>query len=197
MSLRSLTILPVLLLAVALPLPALAQTPAISEWCQPGAAIDVFINGSWVASTVKASPDAMGTCPVHFDGFSDRYDESVGPDRAGPRGYGLSFAAGAQVDMAAAIGDPMTPDPTAQPRLASYHCVFFSDGRLNSRPGFTLQSDGTYTHDFGEIGTYQVNQGVVEFTSGTLSGQAGKVEGELVRMYNADRSNMLMDCEAQ
>ena len=46
MSLRLLTILPLLSLAASFHSAAFAQVPDMAAWCIPGAAINVFVNGS-------------------------------------------------------------------------------------------------------------------------------------------------------
>jgi hypothetical protein len=89
-------------------------------------------------------------------------------------------------------------------RATRYSCVFFSGsvtggGRLVSSPGFSIASDGTYTHDDGTSGTVSMTADTIEFHGGALDGQAAKYEDNggkgVARLYNEDRSRTVIDCE--
>lgn len=83
----------------------------------------------------------------------------------------------------------------AQPaRAGSYHCVFFINGSLQTVPGFTL-SGARYTHQNGGGGSVRYKGNVIEFVGGPLTGQAGKVEPGIVRIYNEKRSRTVIDCD--
>jgi hypothetical protein len=86
--------------------------------------------------------------------------------------------------------------PGAAPRPGAYHCVFFINGSLQTVPGFTL-APGRYTHQNGGGGTTRVAGGVIEFVGGPLTGQAGKVEPNIVRLFNEARSRTVIDCSTK
>ena len=85
----------------------------------------------------------------------------------------------------------------AQVKPGPYHCVFFINGSLTTTPGFTIQSGGTYRHQDGNIGkfTYDPGQAMIVFQGGSLDGQAGLVEPEVIRIYNERRSRTVIDCD--
>jgi hypothetical protein len=82
-----------------------------------------------------------------------------------------------------------------------YRCVFFINGALQNTPGFTIDADGSYTHDSGNKGKYTYNaaQSLIEFQGGSLDKQAGKVEAKenraVIRLYNERRSRTVIDCD--
>ena len=100
---------------------------------------------------------------------------------------------------------PLASSPVAPPKAAtagaakagSYHCVFFINNMLQTVPGFTLQPGGRYTHQTGGGGTYKVNAGVIEFTGGPLTGQAGKLSPNRVHLFNESRSRTVIDCDTK
>jgi hypothetical protein len=83
-----------------------------------------------------------------------------------------------------------------------YHCVFFIGGQgLQTTPGFTIHSGGTYRHDGGTSGRFAFDAGrsVMTFQGGALDGQAGLVETKgsiaYIRLYNERRSRTVIDCD--
>lgn len=97
------------------------------------------------------------------------------------------------------VGLPLQP-VHAQPspaRAGSYHCVFFINGMLQTVPGFTLRAGGRYTHQNGGGGAYKVNAGVIEFSGGPLTGQAGKVSTNRIHLFNESRSRTVIDCDTK
>lgn len=49
--------------------------------CPVGGQADVLWGGSWYASTIIAGPNESGQCQIHYNGWSDSFDEWVGADR--------------------------------------------------------------------------------------------------------------------
>lgn len=82
-----------------------------------------------------------------------------------------------------------------------YHCVFFINGALQTTPGFTIQSNGSYQHESGSKGryTYDASQGLLTFQGGSLDKQAAVVELKdklgIIRLYNERRSRTVIDCD--
>jgi hypothetical protein len=99
--------------------------------------------------------------------------------------------------MASSPIDPPKTVRPAGPKAGSYHCVFFINGMLQTVPGFTLGAGGRYTHQTGGGGTYKVKAGVIEFTGGPLTGQAGKLSINRVHLFNESRSRTVIDCDTK
>lgn len=113
-------------------------------------------------------------------------------------GVGLLCAALASTSLSS--GQQVKAGPvTVAP--GKYHCVFFINGALQTTPGFTIQSGGTYQHDDGSKGqyTYDAGQSLLTFQGGSLDKQAGLVETNeklgIVRLYNERRSRTVIDCD--
>lgn len=87
-----------------------------------------------------------------------------------------------------------TTGGSAQP--GSYHCVFFTNGMLQTVPGFTLTGNG-YRHQTGGGGTTRRSGSTIEFVGGPLNGQAGKVGPKTVHLYNPSRSRTVIDCNTK
>lgn len=86
------------------------------------------------------------------------------------------------------------------PRMGSYHCVFFINGQgLQTVPGFTLQAGDRYRHETGGTGRtrFDAGTGVLEFSGGPLDGQAGKVQGNGVHLFNEKRTRTVIDCDTK
>ena len=97
----------------------------------------------------------------------------------------------------ALLGLAQSPTPPASVTPGKYHCVFFINGSLTTTPGFTILRSGEYRHDSGGTGkfTYDATAGMLIFQGGDLDKQAGKVERNIVRIYNERRSRTVMDCD--
>jgi TPR repeat protein len=65
---------------IAAPAQRVAAKTAPTPPCVAGAKLDVFADGKWYPSTAKGK-DAAGRCEIHYDGWDDKYDLAVGPDR--------------------------------------------------------------------------------------------------------------------
>ena len=78
----------------------------------------------------------------------------------------------------------------------SYHCVFFTNGILQTVPGFTLTGNG-YRHQSGGGGSTRRSGSTIEFVGGPLNGQAGKVGSKTVHLYNPSRSRTVIDCNTK
>ena len=78
----------------------------------------------------------------------------------------------------------------------SYHCVFFTNGMLQTVPGFTLTGNG-YRHQSGGGGTTRRSGSTIEFVGGPLNGQAGRVGPKTVHLYNHSRSRTVIDCNTK
>ncbi len=89
---------------------------------------------------------------------------------------------------------PKAPAAATAPKMGKYHCVFFINGSLQTVPGFTL-TGSRYTHQNGGGGTTKVVNGNVEFTGGPLTGQAAKIDGKVLRIFNERRSRTVIDCD--
>jgi hypothetical protein len=107
---------------------------------------------------------------------------------------------------AAPAAAPRAAAPTAPPRrdagvgggptMGKYHCVLFIPGTgLVTQSGFTLLPGGRYTHQSGGGGTTRVSGGVIEFSGGPLTGQAGKVSAGRVNLFNPARTRTVIDCD--
>ena len=182
---------------VVLPRSSAAQpTPALT-WCKPGAKLNVLWKGGWYAASVKEVPDASGKCLIGYDGYGANWDERVGADRAAPAGQQRAFHS----ETTSGGPGPKAPEMLASagglPKLGKYHCVFFTNGYLQTRPGFTLKAGGAYSHDHGGGGKveFKANESLLEFVGGPMDKQAAKVEKKLIRLYNADRTRLLVDCD--
>jgi hypothetical protein len=105
----------------------------------------------------------------------------------------IGFSVGTPAQPAQAQQKP----PAAAANAGSYHCVFFINNMLQTVPGFTLRPGGRYTHQNGGGGTYKVNGGVIEFSGGPLTGQAGKVSTNKVHLFNKSRSRTVIDCDTK
>jgi hypothetical protein len=82
--------------------------------------------------------------------------------------------------------------------MGKYHCVLFIPGTgLVTQSGFTLLPGGRYTHQSGGGGTTRVSGGVIEFSGGPLTGQAGKVSAGRVNLLNPARSRTVIDCDTR
>jgi hypothetical protein len=84
--------------------------------------------------------------------------------------------------------------------MGSYHCVFFINGQgLQTVPGFTLQAGDRYRHETGGTGRtrFDAGTGVLEFSGGPLDGQAGKVQGNGVHLFNEKRTRTVIDCDTK
>lgn len=96
---------------------------------------------------------------------------------------------------------PPAPRPAGgagEATLGQYHCVLFIPGSgLVTQSGFTLLPGGRYTHQLGGGGSTRVSNGVIEFTGGPLTGQAGKVSAGRVNLYNSARSRTVIDCDTK
>ena len=105
------------------------------------------------------------------------------------------------VATAAIFGQTKT-GPSA-PATGKYHCVFFLNGALQTTPGFTIQSNGSYSHDGGSKGryTYDASKALLTFEGGILDKQAGLVEIKdergIIRLYNERRSRTVIDCDTR
>jgi hypothetical protein len=97
--------------------------------------------------------------------------------------------------FAQAKGGPAAVNP------GKYHCVFFINGALQTTPGFTIQTDGSYLHDSGSKGrySYDSSQALLVFEGGSLDKQAARVELKektaIIRLYNERRSRTVIDCD--
>jgi hypothetical protein len=110
-----------------------------------------------------------------------------------PASTPVAAAAGAAPEAGGAGG-------TGGARLGSYHCVFYISGQgLQTVPGFTLQAGDRYRHESGGTGRtrFDAGAGVLEFTGGPLDGQAGKVDGKGVHLFNESRSRTVIDCNTK
>jgi hypothetical protein len=84
--------------------PARAQTI-----CSIGQKMMVSWNGGWYPATVRQARGS--SCFVHYDGYGNKWDEWVGPDRIQSpfgysNGYGNSMVPG-QVPAVFRVGDPV------------------------------------------------------------------------------------------
>ncbi len=121
----------------------------------------------------------------------------------------------AEADKALAASQTAAPAPTlaqAAPTAAPvaakagaipaghYQCTIYV-GYLQNSPGFTINGNGTYTHEQGSTGKVSMdNTGLVLFTGGALDGQAAKYERDgggrpVIRLYNESRSRTDIDCQ--
>ncbi|WP_035425867.1 hypothetical protein, partial [Asticcacaulis sp. AC460] len=116
------------------------------------------------------APPAASSDDVKMDGTMSQWEAEA--DKA--------------IAEASSVPPPETqqaPRPvTTQPGTISpgpYLCSTFVDRRENS-PGFTVNGDGSYTHEKGSTGTISRDgTGLVMFSGGALDGQAAKYEVDL------------------
>jgi hypothetical protein len=73
--------------------------------------------------------------------------------------------------------------------------LFIPGSGLVTQSGFTLLPGGRYTHQLGGGGTTRVSGGVIEFSGGPLTGQAGEVSARRVNLYNPSRTRTVIDCD--
>ncbi|EGF92321.1 hypothetical protein ABI_07560 [Asticcacaulis biprosthecium C19] len=94
---------------------------------------------------------------------------------------------------------PVTTNPGTI-SAGPYLCAVFVD-RLQNAPGFTVNGDGSYTHDQGSKGAISRDAtGLVLFSGGALDGRAAKYEVDLggrptLRLYDESRSRTVIDCQ--
>ena len=106
-------------------------------------------------------------------------------------------AAAAPKESIRPVQQRATPAPAGGPaKPGSYNCVFFSNGMLQTVPGFTLTAAG-YRHQNGGGGTTRRLGNVIEFVGGPLNGQAGKVGPKTIHLYNESRSRTVIDCDTK
>ncbi|ESQ77263.1 hypothetical protein [Asticcacaulis sp. AC402] len=109
-----------------------------------------------------------------------------------------------EADIAPPLQDQQAPKPvTTEPGkiwVGPYRCSTFVD-HLQNAPGFTVNGDGSYTHDQGSTGTISRDAtGLVLFSGGALDGRAAKYEVDLggrptLRLYDGSRSQTVIDCQ--
>ena len=72
---------------------------------------------------------------------------------------------------------------------------------MQNSPGFTINGDGSYTHEQGSTGRVTLGaDGLVLFSGGALDGQAATYEIDgggrpTIRLYNESRTRTVIDCQ--
>ncbi len=148
------------------------------------------------------APPAKSQDEVKVDGkTAAEWEAEADKDLAAANAQGGQPAANTPAEAPAAITDgpaPATVGAAISP--GHYQCTIFV-GYLQNSPGFTINSDGSYSHEQGSVGRVTLDAtGLVLFSGGALDGQAAKYEIDgggrpTIRLYNESRSRTVIDCQ--
>ena len=151
--------------------------------------------------TACNAPPAKSQEDVKVDGkTAAEWEAEADKDLAAANAQGAQ-PAGTPAEAPPALIDGPAPAPNAGAISAGhYQCSIFV-GHLQNSPGFTINGDGSYTHEQGSTGTVSLDgSGTILFSGGALDGQAAKYEIDgggrpTIRLYNESRSRTVIDCQ--